>query len=358
MFKVYMSPKATKLVTQTLNSGMIGEGPRVVEFKKALEKRFNCTNLIPLNSGTSALTLALRLAGVEGGEVITTPFTMIATNVAIKAAGATPVFADIGKDNLNIDPEDVKNKITRKTRAIIAVHVGGIPCDMTKLKRLGVPIISDAAHAIDTYYHGKHISHWADYTAFSFQSIKQLNTGDGGALVVKDPHKYKIGERLKWFGMSRKVPKGMSRLEHQMTADVKDWGYKMHMNDIAASIGLGNIGSLDKITKKQKENAAYYRKHLRGVSIPKGSDPSWWAFPILVDKREALMKFLASEGIETTPMWRRNDEYSVFEVTHYLHNMTALEDKILFIPVGWWLTPQERRHIVKSIIRFNKTQGN
>ena len=136
MFKVYMSPKATKLVTQTLNSGMIGEGPRVVEFKKALEKRFKCDNLIPLNSGTSALTLALRLAGVEGGEVITTPFTMIATNVAIKAAGATPVFADIKKDSLNIDPEDVKNKITRKTRAIIAVHGGGIPCDMTQLRLL------------------------------------------------------------------------------------------------------------------------------------------------------------------------------------------------------------------------------
>lgn len=352
MFKVSMSPKAHKFVKKTLDSGMIGEGPRVQEFKEALEKRFKCKNLIPLNSGTSALILALRLTGVEGGEVITTPFTMIATNAAIRAAGATPVFADIKKGSVNIDPQDVKRKITSKTKAILVVHVGGIPCDMIELKRFGLPIIADAAHAIDTYYHGKHISKWADYTMFSFQSIKQLNTGDGGALVVKDGKQYKRAIKLKWFGMNRRVPRGMTRLEHQMAADVPEWGYKMHMNDIAASIGLANLSLLNKITSRQRSNAEYYKARFGSVYIPKKSRPSWWAYPVLVEDRKKFIKEMDIAGIETTPMWRRNDEYSCFSKAD-LPNMTFIQDKIVFIPVGWWLKAKERSYISENFVRIN-----
>ena len=352
MFKVATADNAWEYVKKTLDSGMIGEGPKVVEFKQALEDRFACKNLLPLNSGTSALTLALRLANVEGGEVITTPFTMIATNVAIKAAGAKVVFADIEPNSVNISVESIKKKITSKTRAIVVVHVGGISCDMEGLKKLKIPIISDAAHAIDTYYHRKHISHWADYTCFSFQSIKQLNTGDGGAIVIKDKRKYELAERLKWFGMSRIVPKGMTRLQHQMTADVKEWGYKMHMNDISASLGLANLDLLDGISFKQRDNAKYYLDHLEGLpSIPADCIPSWWAFYILVKNRPHFIKYMAEQGIETTPMWRRNDEYSCFKKAN-LPNMTALQKKIIFIPVGWWLTEKDKQHIVKTIANY------
>ena len=365
MFKPAISNKAAQYVSKTMESGMIGEGPRVEEFKEQLQKRFYSNNIILTNSGTSALTLALRLTGVAGYEVITTPFTMIATNVAIMAAGATPVFADINENNVNISVEDIKKKITKRTKAIIVVHVGGVPCDMEELKELGIPIISDAAHAFETYYHGKHISTWADYTMFSFQSIKHLNTGDGGALVVKDKAKYELGEKLKWFGMSRKVPEGMTRLEHQMTADVEDWGYKFHMNDIAASIGLANLKIVDQVIYKQTDNADFYLRNLPNLpSLPSDSFPSWWAFYLLVDKREDFIRYMANEGIETTPMWRRNDEYSVFNKAYegllyskpILPNMNKLEKKIVFIPGGWWLKEKERRHIVDCIIRFNKTQ--
>ncbi len=358
MFKVRMSEKVPEMVTKTLQSGMVGEGERVVEFKQALEKRFGCKNLIPLNSGTSALILALRLIGVEGKEVITTPFTMIATNVAIKAAGGIPVFADINENNVNISPKSIKEKITPNTAAILVVHVGGVPCDMQEIMRFGIPVVSDAAHAIDARYKGEHISAWADYTMFSFQAIKQLNTGDGGALVVRDDEQYRRGEKLKWFGMTRIVPEGMTRLEHQMTADVLEWGYKMHMNDITASIGLANLELLDDTTKRQKENAEYYLTHLEGLPvIPADSDPSWWGFYLFVKNQREFIQKLKEKGIETTPMWRRNDEYSVFggyngsySISETgLPNMDKLQDKVVFIPVGWWLTEADREYIVKSV---------
>lgn len=345
-----MNPNAIKNVEEVFKSGMIGEGSKTLEFKQALEDRFGCKNLILLNSCTSAITMALRLAGVEGGEVITTPFTMIATNVAIKAERATPVFADIGKDNVLIDFESVKKKITKKTKAIILVSVGGMSPEYEKFKKLGIPIIIDAAHAVDTHYKKHHISYWGDYVCFSFQSIKQLTTGDGGAIVIKNDKKYELAERLKWFGLTRNIPKGMTRLQHQMTVDVKDWGYKMHMNDIQAAIGLANIENLDMITFRQKDNAEYYQAHLEG-SLPKvytGDTPSWWAFYIFVKNRKSFMKKMAEKGIETTPMWRRNDEYSCFRKAN-LPNMSALQDHIVFIPVGWWLSKTNREYIVKSV---------
>lgn len=349
MFKVRMSDKVPEMVTKTLQSGMVGEGERVVEFKEALEKRFNCTNLIPLNSGTSALTLALRLIGIEGKEVITTPFTMIATNVAIKAAGGIPVFADIEENSVSISPKSIKEKITENTKAIVVTHVGGVPCDMQEIMRFGIPVVSDAAHAIDARFKGEHISAWADYTMFSFQAIKQLNTGDGGALVVRDDEQYKRGEKLKWFGMTRIVPEGMTRLQHQMTADVPEWGYKFHMNDISASIGLANLELLDDTTQKQKENADYYMSQLEGLPIiPADSSPSWWGFYLFVNDRDDFIFKMGKAGIETTPMWRRNDEYSCFKKAD-LPNMKALQNKIVFIPVGWWLTVEEREYIVKTI---------
>lgn len=356
MFKVYMSPLAIKNVARVFESGMIGEGPRVQELTDALKDRFGCNNLLLLNSGTSAITLALRLAGVKhGDEVITTPFTMIATNVAIMAVGGKPVFADIERNSVSLSVNSIFSKIKkRKTKAIIVTLVGGISPDLQHIYDLAqannIPLIIDAAHGIDTHYKHKHISQWGDYVCFSFQAIKQLTTGDGGALAIKNKKKYELAEKLKWFGMTRKVLKGKTRLEHQMTADVEEWGYKMHMNDINAAIGLANLENLDVITFKQTQNALYYLDRLGGClpSIQLEDTPSWWSFYIFVPNRKKFMKKMLEKGIETTPMWRRNDEYSCFKKAD-LPNMTRLQDKIVFIPVGWWLTQKQRAYIVKSV---------
>ena len=368
MFKVKMSEKAHILVSEVLASEMIGEGPKVEEFTRALQKRFSFQNVLLLNSGTSAITLAARLIGLKpGDEVISTPFTMIATNVALMPFDAKIIWADINDDNVNISVDSIRKKITSKTKAIVVTHVGGIPCEMDRIMEFDIPIISDCAHAIGTRYNGHHISYWADYSCFSFQSIKQLNTGDGGALIVKDNNKFEMAEKLKWFGMTRKVPYGITRLQHQMTADVPDWGYKMHMNDISASIGIANVECLDDVVNAHIDNANYYLNQLKDVrhisipTIPEKALPSWWVFYIFVEKRDRFMKYMEERRIVTTPMWRRNDKYSTFKcltnsipytIPYTLPNMDKLQNKIVFIPVGWWLTKDDRMYIVKCIKEF------
>ena len=363
MFNAKLSHRLSSALSELFATTFIGEGVKVVEFTKKLEAYFNCQNLLLLNSCTSALTLAGRLLNLKpGDEIISTPFTMVATNVAFMPFGVKIVWADINEDDVNISYESIKSKITSKTKAIVVTHVGGQPCAMASIRRLGIPIISDCAHAIDTYYDGEHISYWADFSCFSFQAIKQLNTGDGGAIVIKDKKLFERAEKLKWFGMSRKVPEGMTRLQHQMTADVEEWGYKFHMNDIAATIGLTNFECLDDVTSLQVENAEYYLQELRdlpGITLPaheRNSFPSWWAFYLFTDDRNELMEFLDKRGIVTTPMWRRNDQYTCFKKgkEKILPNMDKLQDKILFIPVGWWLSKNDKEYVVESIKAFTK----
>lgn len=361
VFNTKISHNVGSALNELMAGGFIDEGKKVVEFTEKLENYFGCKNLLLLNSCTSAITLAARLIGLQpGDEVVSTPFTMIATNVALMPFGVKIVWADINENDVNISVDSVRKSITPRTKAIIAVHVGGLSCNMEGLQSLGLPIISDCAHAIDTIYHGEHISKWADYSCFSFQATKQLNTGDGGALVIRNDAQFARAEKLKWFGMSRKVPEGMTRLEHQMTADIEEWGYKMHMNDIAATIGLANFECLDDVTSSNVDNAEFYLeelKNIKGITLPdieKDSFPAWWGFYIFTDEREKLMEFLKKKGITTTPMWRRNDKYTAFheDFPKELPNMNRLQNKILFIPSGWWLTKKDREYIVESIKEF------
>jgi dTDP-4-amino-4,6-dideoxygalactose transaminase len=362
MFNAKISPKVGEALVELMKTGFIGEGEKVVEFTQKIKKHFKCKNVLLLNSGTSALTMAGRLLNLKpGDEIISSPFTMIATNVAFMPFGVKIVWADINENDVNVSVDSIRKKITPNTKAIVVTHVGGVPCNMKKLKEFNIPIVSDCAHSIDTYYQGEHISNWADYSCFSFQSIKQLNTGDGGAIVIKDNEQYERAERLKWFGMTRIVPEGMTRLEHQMTADVPEWGYKFHMNDISATIGITNLECLNDVTNIQINNANFYLKELkdlRGIKLPvieEGSVPDWWAFYIFVDERVKLMKFLEDKGVITTPMWRRNDRYTTFNFRDQkpLPNMDSLQNKILFIPVGWWVTKKDREYIVKLIKEFS-----
>jgi dTDP-4-amino-4,6-dideoxygalactose transaminase len=353
LFKVAMSPEAVIMVTEVLNSGMIGEGPKVRELQKRLEQWFGNDQLVMLNSCTSALTLALRLADVNpGDEVISTPYTMIATNCAVSNFGANIVWSDLEENSLNASIDDIKNKITYKTKAIVVTDVAGIPLDLKRLD-VDIPIIVDAAHGIDSYYYNTHIANFGTYVCFSLQAIKQLTTGDGGVLAVNNDQ-LKRAERLKWFGMSREVPDDMTRLEWQMTQDVKEFGYKFHMNDISAAIGLANIEKLGELLHKNECNSQYYIQNLPDevlFDVPRTTNPSWWVFPVRVKNRAKVMRELLNADIESSPMWRRNDKYSMFEkFESHLPNLDAVENEVLFIPVGWWVTEEDTEKIVKIIV--------
>lgn len=368
MFKVKPIEDMT-LVEEVLQSGMTGEGPKVEQFSQYLRGVLGEDSIVCTNSCTSALVMALRMAGVEHRrEVLTTPFTMIATNTAIKQAGGSPVFCDISRDTLCTDIDWlVKNfhdLINTNTRAVVITLVGGIvPRGLDLLYDMlpnNVSLILDAAHAFGTRYKEKPLSAYADFVCYSFQSIKHLSCGDGGALVCKDARNHNWANKLKWFGMSREIPEGKTRLEHQMTADVQNWGYKFHMNDVAAAIGLSNSKHSEEYRKKSVENAKKLDEGLNKICDvkimePEEQEPSWWVYPVRIMAgigRNRVIQGLEKAGIQSSPMWKMNNTYSCFlfnGTRAKLNNTMDISSEILFLPSGWWVDDNDIDYIVENM---------
>src|SRR3990172_116496 len=259
-YKVQVPQESIDLIVEVLKSGWIGgDGPKVKEFETKIAEIVGNKNILALNSGTSALQLALRIAGVSGGEVVSTPMTCFATNAAIAQEGADLVWTDIDPETGNIDPYDIAKRVTKRTRAIMVVHWGGFPCELDLINKIAkvfnIPVIEDAAQALGSEYNGKPIGTHSDYVAFSTQAIKIVNTADGGLLATKKRKDWETAKRLRWYGIDRdKRINGPTFWHYQ----IKETGSKMQMTDISAALGLGQIPNIDSILKHRKEIAKIY----------------------------------------------------------------------------------------------------
>lgn len=314
----------------TLNSDWLGQGVKVDKFEKKLA--FLGKYVLTTNSGTSALELAYHLMDFKrGDEVITPIFTSTATNLPLVRRGVKIVFADV-KDNLLMDWEDVLDKITPKTRAVINSHLFGL---YNKAPKLDIPIIGDSAQYLDKTENEL-------FTVYSFQATKIITTVDGGALVCKRKEDYKRAKLLRWYGINRET--GQPNID----VDIKEAGYKYHMNDVAASIGIVALSNLQKL-KDHRQKLQNKYKELLGEG---GGSP----FLIHVPDREALKEKLASFGIETGLVHRRNDLYTVFGGNRQdLPNMNRLENTYLFLPCHHNMTVEDVEKICDII---NKHESN
>lgn len=359
LFKVFMSKGVIKPLTKVLFSGYIGQGTKVIEFENKLAQFVKNPLVFTVNSGTSALQLALRLANVgPNDEVVSTPMTCTATNWPILATGAEIVWADIDPNTGNIDPESIKKCITKKTKAIMVVDWGGYPCNIERIKKIAgdIPIIEDAAHALGSIYKNKMVGQSADFTCFSFQAIKSMTTVDGGAVAVKTKHDYKRGVLLRWYGIDRAKRSQENRIE----IDVKEWGYKFHMNNVNATIGIENIKFTPEILRRQRENAAYYKKRLLDLKciklLQEDKDylSSYWLFTIKVKNRPKFFEYLASKNIMVSQVHRRNDTHPVVaSFKRSLPGVDVFTKEMVCIPVGWWLSKKQREYIA-DVIEYYK----
>lgn len=340
LFKVFMAPEAPQRVSEVLQSGYIGQGAKVEEFEKALVPWVGRDQILTTNSCTSAIHLALRIAGVgPWDEIITTPMTCFATNAPIAALGAIPVWADVYPETGNIDPADVRKKITPKTKAILAVHWGGNPCDIDALnaigKDYGIPVIEDAAHAFGATYGGRPIGSHSDFVCFSFQAIKHLTTGDGGLLTCRRKEDFERAKLLRWYGIDRAVP-------GTFLNDIPEAGYKFHMNDIAAAIGLANLPHMAPLINRCRQN----------VFTLSGRLPisSCWLYTLRRKDREAFVKRLKEAGIEASQVHARNDKYSCFkDHQRDLPGVDAFSREQVNIPCGWWLAGKDLQTIAEVV---------
>lgn len=373
LFKVRMVDDAVDNVAQVLRSGYVGEGPVVKEFEAALAKRFEFVSCLgggmvsATNSATAAEQLAYRIMRVRGmiepgDEVLATPLTCTATNWPILANSLKIKWVDVDPLTMNMDLDDLTRKITHKTKVISVVHWGGYPVDMERLEKirmdaankLGIypTIIQDCAHAIDSSIHGETLTQWGDFATYSFQAIKHLTCGDGGALVCKHSEDDRQAKLLRWYGIDRDGAKEDFRCE----ADIPAWGLKWHMNDIAASIGLANLTQLDDTIAKHRANALFYDQQLAfagGVQVLRrdiGFKSSCWIYTMRVENRKQFMEMMKEKGVEVSRVHDRNDKHScVEESLSLLPNLDAVCKDMICIPTGWWITEEDRQHIVDCI---------
>lgn len=349
-----MSPVAKDVVAKTLESGFIGQGERYNDLEKLLSSKTGKKPLL-LNSCTSALALALRLAEVGPGDyVISTPMTCSATNSVIALeTRANILWADTDPITGNICPKSVEKLMNHNPtpKAIMAVNWAGRYCDFPALKKHGIPVIEDAAHNMVSK------SPWGedsgDYVCYSLQAIKFWTSGDGGVLFTPED-KFDLGYKLMWYGLDRRI--GAS---FRCSQDIDELGYKYHMNDISASIALANYELAASSRGDHISNAITLwneLKDLKTITIPECRIPTcdYWIFSILVEKdtKEDFISHLMSRGIDCNPVHRRNDTFTCFSKFKSSDPSPGLDNfssKQVAIPCGWWLTSKDVECIVKAV---------
>ena len=360
-FNSFVAEKAITLAKEVLKSGFVSEGEMVRKFENGLTKKLGHVNPVAVNSGTSALHLSLAVANVgSGDEVILSAQTFVASGLAVLMTGATPIFADIQYETGNIDPESIKQEITDKTKAIMPVHWAGYPCDMDEINEIAdnnnLVVIEDAAHALGATYNGKTIGSISDFTAFSFQAIKHLTTGDGGALCCLNENHYQEARNRRWFGIDRKG--SQPSILGERLFDIEEVGYKYHMNDLAAVLGLGNLEELPQRLKRIQEIASIYRKELaqvpglRLLDYKDNRKSSYWLFTILVENRLDFINQMKASDIPVSVVHQRIDRFAVFGgKTTGLVNQEKFDENQISIPIHSNLTNEDIDNIIHNIKR-------
>ena len=359
IFNVFVSPKAGAFVQDVLTSTFLSEGKLVSDFEAQLSTQLGISHPVAVNSGTTALHLALILAGVKpGDEVILPAQTFIASGLAIKYIGATPVFADIDFSTGNISVESIKSKLSSRTAAIMVVHWAGMPCDMDEILGIGnqysLPIIEDAAHALGARYKGKAIGALSDFTCFSFQAIKHLTTGDGGAVACKKEEDVARAMKIRWFGIDRENSP-MSPLGERVY-NATEVGYKYHLNDYSAALGIANLERFEDRQKRLTNIAKYYCDHLAntpGISLwnrPNDRVSANWLFGMHVERREDFVRAMKSRNVTTSVVHQRIDRNQILGgLQHDLLNQKNFDETQIHIPIHGALSDADVERVVLSI---------
>lgn len=361
LFKVHTPEAIDKPLLETLHSGYITQGPKVDEFERLVGKFLGTDHVVALNSGTSSLTLALRLAGIgPGDEVITTPMTCTATNLPVLSLGGKLVFADIDPETGNISAKSIQKRITSKTKAILFVDWGGTPADLDEIVSIArahnLRTVEDAAHAFGAEYKGRKVGTICDFTCFSLQAIKHMTTGDGGLLTCLDPDDFKRARTLRWFGIDRDAPSKDTRIDQ----DIQEWGYKFHMNDLNATIGIVQMQFIEDLIRRHRMHAEYFNEELDVYFDTIGAEGSaYWLYTMLLPskkERDAFKNFAAERHIQVSQVHKRNDEYTVFKEfaskDSILPGVDHFADRMICIPVHWGLSQFDQEHIVKVCNEF------
>ncbi len=350
-------------VKEAFDYGYFGLAAKVLEFEEKLKEYLGAKYVVATNTGTSALHLALDVLGIGGGdEVITPSLTFVGSFQAVSATGATPVSCEIYPATLLMDIDDVRRRITTRTKAIMPVHYAGNPCNMDALMRIGeeynIRIVEDAAHALGSYYQGRKIGSFGDITCFSFDSIKNITCGEGGAIVC---HDMELADRLRQkrlLGIDRKSHTS-SWKERSWFYEVRTQGFRYHMSNINAAIGLAQLKKIDSFISRRREVCRRYDsafKEIPAISCLQINydevAPHIYVIRVKDGRRDGLMAYLKNLDIET----------GIHYIPNHLHHFYANKaislpetekayQEILTLPLHFGLSDDDVARVIQGVIK-------
>ena len=366
IFKPWFEAAEHEALRAPLETGWVGYGEKARTFEKRFAQYIGVKHAIALHSCTAALHLAMVASGVEGRQVLTTPMTFVASNHAILMAGGHPVFCDIEEDTLNIDPADVERRITPETRVLLAVHYGGHACDMDALldiaARHDLLLIEDAAQACGGSHRGHKLGSLGHIGCFSFESKKNLSTGDGGMLVTDDDAVAERVRRLRWMGISSDTWSRFNNGHHGPAWDyqVEELGYKYCMNDIAAAVGLVQLDKLDRSNAMRRRLVGRYHRafaEVEGVeplALKDYGESACYCMVIRIDERDALGDHLLAHNIQSAVHFRPNHLYPVYAPYRpaRLPITESVWERILTLPLYPQMSEAEQDRVIDGVRSF------
>ena len=352
-------------VVETLKSDYLTTGPKVAEFEKALAEYTGAKYAVAVSNGTAALHIACLAAGIqEGDEVITTPLTFAASSNCVLYCGGKTVFADVDPRTYNIDPEDVRRKITDRTKAIIPVHLSGQPCDMDAIHKIAeeyhLIVIEDAAHAIGAEYRGQKIGSLSDMTEFSFHPVKHVTTGEGGAVTTNSEELYQKLLLFRTHGITRN-PDLMTRCEGGWYYQQLDLGYNYRITDIQCALGISQLKKLDRSLARRREIARRYDEAFRdvpGLIIPYQAPEALNSYHLYILQftdvdRKAAYDMLQEAGIHVNVHYIPTYTFPYYRTHGYADtccpNAEKIYGNILSIPMYYGITDEEIEYVIENV---------
>lgn len=355
-------------IKKVFESGWLGLGEWVMKFENTLKEFLGAKNVIAVNTGTTALHISLDALGVKkGDEVIVPSLTFVATLQAIMLTGATPIFCDIEEESLNMDVEDFKKRITKKTKVVIPVHCGGFSCEMDEILNIAhsknIKVVEDAAHAFGSFYKKRKIGSFGDVTCFSFDPIKNITCGEGGAIATSDKKLAQIIYKKRILGIDKDT---WSRYKHK-----RDWfynvttlGFRYHMSNINAAIGLIQIKKFDNFMKRKKEIVKQYDSNFKDIlqiKLLKRDYENTAPFNYIIrakKSRDKLMEFLKERSIDSGVHYIPNHLQPFFK--NFATKLPVTEtvwQEILTLPLYFDMTDEEVGKVIDSVKEFFKNNA-
>jgi perosamine synthetase len=377
VFKPSFGEEELEALREPFETGWIGLGPKTAEFEEKFAAYVGASHAVGLNSATAALHLALAAFKIGAGDEVLVPaITFVSTAHAALYVGATPVFVDVYPDTLCMDVEDMARKITERTRAAIPVHYGGHPCELDEImevaKRHGIYVIEDAAHACGSAYRGHKIGSIGDATCFSFHAVKNLATGDGGMITTDRSDVARLLNSLRWVGIGKstweRTEDSMMQLEtglrryadYSWYYEVSELGYKYHMNDIAAAIGLVQLKKLETTNARRRGIVERYNEAFRNVDWIQTPPEKTYVrsahhnYVIKTPFRDALNRYLKEKGIATGVHYMPIHLHPYYRSRFEAHVPMAEQvwTQLLTLPLYPDLTDEQVDYIIDSIRSF------